>query len=117
MFFDNRYYYEFMERVEKTGIKIPVLPGIMPITNYRKIMEFASFCRATVPKDIQDKMVPLLEKPEEMRKMGVEYAIRQCEDLIRNGVRYLHFYTLNKSNSVREILDAVRLRGEIFPCM
>lgn len=107
MFFDNRYYYDFMERVQKAGIKVPILPGLMPITDCRKIEEFANFCNATIPMDIRKKMEPFLDKPEDMRKLGVEYAISQCEDLIKNGVRYLHFYTMNKSDSVGEILDAV----------
>jgi len=107
MFFDNRYYYNFMERVEKIGITIPILPGIMPITDCRKIEEFADFCNATIPKVIREKMEPVLDKPEEMRKLGVEYAIRQCEDLLKNGVRYLHFYTMNKVESVSEIVSAL----------
>ncbi len=107
MFFDNRYYYDFMDRAQKIGITIPILPGIMPITDCKKIMEFASFCNATVPGDIQKKMEPVLDKPDEMRKIGIEYAIRQCEDLLKNGVKYLHFYTMNKSETASEIIDAL----------
>jgi methylenetetrahydrofolate reductase (NADPH) len=107
MFFDNRYYYNFMERAAKIGISCPILPGIMPITDCRKIMEFADFCNATVPKEIQNKMAPVLDNPDEMKKIGVEYAVKQCEDLIKNGVKYLHFYTMNKSEVVSEILTAI----------
>ena len=107
MFFDNRYYYDFMDRAAKIGISIPILPGIMPITDCRKIEEFADFCSATIPKAIKDSMEPLLDRPEEIKKLGVEYAVRQCEDLLRNGVRYLHFYTMNKTDSVSEILDSL----------
>lgn len=109
MFFDNRYYYEFMDRAGKIGITIPIIPGIMPITDCRKIEEFANYCNATIPGDVRKKMQPLSDKHEEMRKLGVELAVRQCEDLIRNGVRYLHFYTMNKTESVSEILDALAL--------
>jgi len=109
MFFDNRYFYDFMERLQKTGVTVPIIPGIMPVTDCRKIEEFANFCNATVPREIKDKMAPALDKPEEVRKLGVEYAISQCEDLIKNGVRYLHFYTMNKAESVSEILDALNL--------
>ncbi|HXX57679.1 MAG TPA: methylenetetrahydrofolate reductase [NAD(P)H] [Thermodesulfovibrionales bacterium] len=110
MFFDNRYYYDFLDRAAKEGITIPILPGIMPITDCRKIEEFADFCNATIPQDIKKKMEPLLDKPEEMRKLGVEYAVRQCEDLLDGGVRYLHFYTMNRADSVGEILDALGSR-------
>jgi len=109
MFFDNRYYYDFMERAERAGIKVPILPGVMPITDCRKIEEFADFCNATIPGDIRTKMEPFLDKPEDMRKLGVEFAISQCEDLIKNGVRYLHLYTMNKTDSVSEILDALNV--------
>lgn len=107
MFFDNRYFYEFMERALKIGINIPILPGIMPITDCRKIEEFANFCNATIPKNIKAEMAPYLDKPEDMRKIGIDHAVKQCEDLIRNGVRFLHFYTMNKSDTVVEIIDAL----------
>ncbi len=107
MFFDNRYFYDFMERARNAGISIPILPGIMPITDCRKIEEFADFCNATIPMEVRQKMEPYLDKPEEMRKIGIDYATAQCDDLIRNGIRYLHFYTMNKSEAVREIIDAL----------
>jgi methylenetetrahydrofolate reductase (NADPH) len=107
MFFDNRYYYEFMDRAGKLGITIPILPGIMPIVDCKKIKEFAGFCNTTVPKEILDRMEPVLDMPEEMRKLGVEFAARQCEDLMKHGVNYFHFYTMNRSDSVSEILKAI----------
>jgi methylenetetrahydrofolate reductase (NADPH) len=110
MFFDNRYYYEFMDRAEKLGITIPILPGIMPIIDCKKIREFAGFCNASVPKDILDRMEPVLDMPEEMRKLGVEFAVRQCEDLIKHGVNFFHFYTMNRSDSVSEIVNALGMR-------
>ncbi len=110
MFFENRHYYAFRERAERLGITIPILPGIMPIIDCRKIVEFAGFCNTTVPKEILDRMEPVLDLPEEMRKLGVEFAIRQCEDLRKHGVRYFHFYTMNRSDSVSEILEALGIR-------
>jgi methylenetetrahydrofolate reductase (NADPH) len=107
MFFDNRYYYEFLDRAARLGISVPILPGVMPIVDCKKIVEFAGFCNATVPQEILDRMEPVLDMPEEMRKLGVEFAIRQCEDLMRHGVNYIHFYTMNRSDSVGEILKAL----------
>lgn len=109
MFFDNRYYYDFMERAGKMGITVPIFPGIMPITDCRKIEEFADFCSATIPRRIKDRMLPFLDKPDEMRKLGIELAVEQCEDLLRNGVRYLHFYTMNRADAVSEILESLPL--------
>jgi methylenetetrahydrofolate reductase (NADPH) len=112
MFFDNRYYYGFMDRAAKLGITVPILPGIMPIIDCKKIVEFAGFCNTTVPKDILDRMEPMMDMPEEMRKLGVEFAVRQCEDLMKHGVNYFHFYTMNRSDSVSEILKALGMRND-----
>ncbi|HXY61987.1 MAG TPA: methylenetetrahydrofolate reductase [NAD(P)H] [Nitrospirota bacterium] len=112
MFFDNRYYYDFLESAARHGITIPILPGIMPIIDCTKIVEFAGFCNASVPKEILDRMEPVLDMPEEMRKLGVEFAFKQCEDLIKNGVNYIHFYTMNRSDSVSEILKALGVGGD-----
>lgn len=107
MFFDNCYYYDFMDRAGKIGINVPILPGILPITDIKKVMEFAGFCKATVPQNIQDKMMPLCDNPEDMKKVGIELCIKQCEDLLKNGVNYLHFYSMNKSDAVSKIIDAL----------
>jgi methylenetetrahydrofolate reductase (NADPH) len=107
MFFDNRYYYDFMDRAEKIGISVPILPGIMPIIDCKRIVEFAGYCNATVPDEILERMEPVMVMPEEMRKLGVEFAIRQCQDLMNHGVKYFHFYTMNRSDSVSEILRAL----------
>jgi methylenetetrahydrofolate reductase (NADPH) len=112
MFFDNRYYYECIDRAAKLGITVPILPGIMPIIDCRKIREFADFCNTTVPKDILDRMEPVIDMPEEMRKLGVEFAVRQCEDLIKHGVNKFHFYTMNRSDSVKEILMSLGMRKD-----
>lgn len=108
MFFDNSYFFDFMEKAGKAGIDIPVFPGIMPITDFAKIKKFASFCQATIPDSVEKALGPLQDKPDEMFKKGVELAVKQCEELIANGVDYLHFYTLNQSATVKEILASVR---------
>ncbi|MDA8087968.1 MAG: methylenetetrahydrofolate reductase [NAD(P)H] [Nitrospiraceae bacterium] len=108
MFFDNAYYYDFMERALKHGIDIPILPGIMPITDFNKIKEFCSFCNASIPESLEKKMLPVLDSPEGIRKTGTEHVGAQCEDLIRNGVRYLHFYTLNRADTISDILDPLK---------
>ena len=112
MFFDNQYYYEFMDRAAKSGITIPILPGIMQIIDCKKIVEFAGFCNATVPKEILDRMEPVMDMHEDMRKLGVEFAVRQCEDLMKHGVGYFHFYTMNRSDSVSEILNSLGIKSQ-----
>jgi methylenetetrahydrofolate reductase (NADPH) len=108
MFFNNDYYYEFLDRCDRAGIDIPIIPGIMPITNFKQIRKFASLCGAEIPQELIAKMEPLEDRPEEVAKIGVEFAIRQCEDLIRGGAPGLHFYTLNKSGATLQIYDAIK---------
>lgn len=107
MFFDNRHYYSFMERAAKAGINIPILPGILPITDFKKVKEFSSFCKTAVPDSLEKLLSPVIDNPDEMRKRGIEYTIRQCEDLLKNGVKYLHFFALNKAEAVSEIINSL----------
>jgi methylenetetrahydrofolate reductase (NADPH) len=108
MFFDNRYFYDFMERAEKAGITIPILAGIMPITDLERIRRFSKMCGATLP----DKIVRRLEKagPDEAAKVGVELATEQCADLLGHGLRYFHFYTLNRAEAVSQIVANLGLK-------
>jgi len=103
MFFDNRFFYDFMERADKIGIRVPVIPGIMPITDLEKIKRFSQMCGAALPAHLISRMDKATSAGE-ARKVGIEFATRQCEDLRRNGIRYLHFYTLNRAEAVTEIL-------------
>ena len=107
MFFDNRYFYRFRERAARAGITIPIIPGIMPIVDCKRTREFADVCSATIPKDILDRMEPVSDLPEDMRKLGVEFAVKQVEDLMKHGVNYFHFYTMNRADSVSDILAAL----------
>jgi methylenetetrahydrofolate reductase (NADPH) len=107
MFFDNSYYYRFIEMCQKWKIDIPIIPGIMPITNFKQIKKFASMCGATIPQRLIEKMEPVAERREEVEKIGIEFAIEQCTDLIDNGAPGLHFYTLNKSKATLEIYRAL----------
>ncbi len=107
MFFDNSYYYDFLKRIRKRGISIPILPGIFPLTNIVKIKEFASICKATIPRHIDKALSRFSDKPQEMEKAGIEFTIKQCKDLMANGVRQLHFFTMNKASVMKEILDAI----------
>jgi methylenetetrahydrofolate reductase (NADPH) len=103
MFFDNRFFYNFMERAEKAGIKVPIIPGIMPITDIERIKRFSKMTGATLPKHIVFSMEKAAS-PQEALKMGVELATEQCRDLRQNGVNYFHFYTMNQSQATTEIL-------------
>ena len=79
----------------------------MPIVDCKRIKEFAGVCSATIPQDILDRMEPISDLPEDMRKPGVELAVKQVEDMIKHGVNYVHFSTMNRADSVIEILTAL----------
>ncbi|WP_028949918.1 methylenetetrahydrofolate reductase [NAD(P)H] [Sulfurihydrogenibium subterraneum] len=108
MFFDNVYFYDFLDRCEKAGIKIPIIPGIMPITNFNQIRKFASLCGATIPEEVVKLFEKYADNPEETKKTGIEFATKQCEDLLKNGVKGLHFYTLNKSDATIQIYNNIK---------
>lgn len=108
IFFDNKYYYEFSERAKKAGITIPIIPGIMPITNFKQIKKFASMCKATIPDALISKMEKYEDNNEEIEKIGIEYAVEQCKDLLKNDVKGLHFYTLNKSKATVKIFNEIK---------
>jgi methylenetetrahydrofolate reductase (NADPH) len=103
MFFDNQFFYDFMERAGRAGISIPIIPGIMPITDFEKIKRFSQMSGATLPPSLAERMQKATSA-DEARRFGVDFATKQCEDLRGNGVRYFHFYTLNRSETVTEIL-------------
>ncbi len=116
MFFDNRYYYSFVERAEKIGIHIPIIPGIMPITDVARIKKFSQTCGTTLP----GRLIGTMEEaasPEDVRKLGIEYATKQAEDLLRNGFKYLHFYTLNRPEVVTEVLCNLSLTRDSRVCV
>lgn len=107
MFFDNDFYYSFLEKAEKKGITIPVCAGVMPITSARQLGTTISLSGSSVPKALSDLIATYGEKPEEMRKAGMDYAIRQIRDLQENGVNNIHLYTMNRVKTAREISDAI----------
>jgi methylenetetrahydrofolate reductase (NADPH) len=108
LFFDNRSYYDFMERCLKRGINIPIIPGIMPVTNFSQIDRFSVMCNAILPSDTVSKMEIFRDNPSEVENIGIEFAIAQCHDLLSNNVRGLHFYTLNRSPATLKIYKALR---------
>jgi methylenetetrahydrofolate reductase (NADPH) len=111
MFFDNSYFYDFLERAAKADIKIPIIAGIMPITNIDRIKKFSQICGATLPGKIIQRFERAGSTAEEARKVGIEVATEQCADLVEHGVRYFHFYTLNQSDAVSQIVSNLGLQN------
>ncbi len=110
MFFDNCYFYDFLERAAKAGIRIPIIAGIIPITDASKIKTFSLRCGATIPEHIIQRFEKVGSSTEEVRKVGIELATKQCADLLENGVHYFHFYTLNQAEAISEIVSNLGLQ-------
>ncbi|MDD5218102.1 MAG: methylenetetrahydrofolate reductase [NAD(P)H] [Candidatus Omnitrophica bacterium] len=109
LFFDNRDYYDFVERARKIGIQIPIVPGIMPVTHGPQIQKFAGMCGAKIPADLQEAILRFGDDQVAVESYGIDYATRQCEALLKWGAPGLHFYTLNKSAATRRIYSNLGL--------
>ncbi len=108
LFFDNAHYFEFVQRARAAGIKAPIIPGIMPITNVAQVDRFTKMCGASIPVDLRARLEKVKDDPALVMATGIEHAIKQCRKLLEGGAPGLHFYTLNKSHATRSILAAVR---------
>lgn len=112
LFFDNRFYFDFLDKVKAVGINIPVLPGIMPIVNVNQVKKFTKMCGASIPEALISKLEKVQDQPESVQAIGIEHASQQCDELIQAGSPGIHFYTLNRSNSTLQILENLKSMAE-----
>jgi methylenetetrahydrofolate reductase (NADPH) len=106
LFFDNRDFLDFRERCALAGIHIPVIAGIMPITSIGGLKRMAELAGgARFPAKLLRALQPCQDDAEMVRRIGIQYALEQCRDLLENGVAGIHFYTLNRSDATRVIFD------------
>jgi methylenetetrahydrofolate reductase (NADPH) len=109
LFFDNDVYFEFVDAVRARDIDVPIIPGIMPITNFEQIVRFTNLCGASIPVPLYEQLEARhSDDPEAVLELGVAYAALQCSDLLARGAPGIHFYTLNKSPATRAILSALK---------
>ena len=109
LFFDNQAYYDFVARARDIGIEVPIVPGIMPITDAGQIKRITEMCGADIPGRLLRELELRGDQPGSVTDLGVAYATLQCADLLANGAPGIHFYTLNRSPATRAILSALRL--------
>jgi methylenetetrahydrofolate reductase (NADPH) len=108
LFFDNADYFAFVERARAAGIDVPIVAGIMPITNLGQIKRFTALCGASIPSALLAALEACGDDADAVRAIGVEHATAQCRDLVARGVPGIHFYTLNRSLATRHVLDRLR---------
>src|SRR3954447_16839744 len=108
LFFDNAFYYDFVARAREIGIDVPIVPGIMPITNYGQIKRITSLCGSVIPSHLVAELDVRADDPRAATDFGVAHAALQCADLLAKGAPGIHFYTLNRSPATRAILSALR---------
>ena len=112
LFFDNHHFYDFRERCELAGIRVPIIAGIMPITSTQSMRRMAELSGGSVfPARLLKALARAGDDPEAVRRVGLHYATEQCADLLHHGVSGLHFYTLNQSSATREIYANLGLKA------
>jgi len=109
MFFDNSHFFEFEAQARRLGIGVPIIPGIMPITNVSQIEHFTQGVRVSIPERLRRELDRRRDDAKAALELGVAFATLQCADLLRRGAPGIHFYTLNKSSATRAILAALRV--------
>ncbi len=108
LFFDNRYYFDFVKRARAAGVTVPIVPGIMPIRNVAQIERFTKLCGATIPAALFSELDRRRDDAEAVAQLGVAHATAQCVELLHGGAPGVHFYTLNQSPATRVILTALK---------
>jgi methylenetetrahydrofolate reductase (NADPH) len=109
MFFDNRYYFDFVDRARAAGIDVPIVPGVMPILSLDGIKRMTELSAAHLPEGLHEQLEARRGNDEAVAELGVAYATLQCADLLRGGAPGIHFITLNRSPATRAILSALQL--------
>ena len=109
LFFDNALYFDFVGRARAAGVGVPIIPGIMPITQVGQAQRMAKLCGASIPAGLGRELAARGEDPEAVLDFGVAYATLQCAELLGAGAPGIHFITLNRSPATRAIVSALKL--------
>ncbi len=109
LFFDNTLYFDFLQRARAAGITVPIVPGILPITQIGQLERMTKMCGASIPEGLRRELRAREAQPEAVIDFGVAYATLQCAELLAAGAPGVHFYTLNRSPATRAILGALKL--------
>lgn len=111
-FYDNSYYFNFLEKCRGAGIKVPILPGVMPVYSVKMMEMLAGLCGATITDELRKGIDALDEDDKKgLLNFGIEYAFNQCKELLENGALGIHFYTMDRSISTESIVKRLRSEG------
>jgi methylenetetrahydrofolate reductase (NADPH) len=110
LFYDNADFFRFRDRAREAGIRVPIVPGLLPITNFAQIQRITALCGAKLPADLVAALAAVGDDADAQFEVGVEAAIRQTRELVAASVPGIHFYVLNRSEAAARVLDAVALR-------
>ena len=111
LFFDTANFFRFRDLIERERLNVPVVPGVMPITEFARIQRITAMCGAVIPKSLATRLEAARDDKAAQYEIGVEYAIAQCRELIDQGVPGIHLYCLNKSHACTRILESLGLGG------
>lgn len=111
VFYDNKCYFEFMEKARNKGIKIPIIPGILPITSYSQIERISTLSGCKLPDELSKKLLENKDNKEIIKQIGIEFAIKQVNELLKNDVHGIHFYPLNKAKAVKTVLENIKINS------
>jgi methylenetetrahydrofolate reductase (NADPH) len=108
LFFDSKDYFSYVARARAAGISVPIIAGIMPITNVSQVKRFTALCGAAIPAPLLERLDAAGTDAEAVQAIGVEHAAAQCRELLDGGAPGIHFYTLNRSHATVDVLDRLR---------
>lgn len=114
LFFNNDDYFRYVEQLRRMNIQLPVQPGIWLLTDYAQTQRICGLCGSKIPKNITDQLESIKSDEEKVTRFGIDLATRQCEELLNRGVPGIHFYVLNKSHVVDQVLKNLEAKGFMF---
>jgi len=105
LFFDNQFYFDFVERCRKAGIRVPIIPGIMPITSLKQIKKMTKVCGATIPSNLLERLEKHANDKKAIQQIGVEQAVSQCQELLKAKVPGIHYFVMNQAEPISQVLS------------
>jgi methylenetetrahydrofolate reductase (NADPH) len=111
-FYDNAFFFDYVQKCRNAGITVPIIPGIMPVYSVKMTRMLSQVCGSTITADLQNRIDSLdADDPDAVLQMGIDFATAQCQALLKEGVPGLHFYTMDRSHSTTQILKNLNLCG------